>query len=128
MKKNLLFLCIGLGVGAIAATVAIRLSTRTDTVFWSKEDMTVVLISGVVIRSNADTLLLRRELLIPEGTSFNDEGVGHPSYLRFLKLTVAVPVEDVAGLFHQGRASGGNLLTDMEMIYERRRSDRAGVR
>jgi len=121
MKKNLLFLCIGLVVGAVAAAVVIRLSTRTDTVFWSKEAMTVVLNSGVHISTDADTLLLRRVLLIPKGTSFNDEGVGHPSDMRFLKLTLAVPVKDMAGLFHQGRIKGGDLLTDVEMIYERRR-------
>ena len=124
MKKNLLFLCIGLAAGAIAAAVAVRLSTRTDAVFWSKEDMTVALNGRVHIRTDADTQLLRRELVIPKGTSFNDEGVGHPSDVRFLKLTLAVPVEDVAGLFHHGRIRGGDLLTDVEMIYEPRRDGR----
>jgi|GEM_PF-1259866 len=124
MKKNLLFLFIGLAAGAIAAALAIRLSTRTDTVFWSKKDMTVVLNGPVHVRTDADTQLLRHELVIPKGTGFNDEGVGHPSDMRFLKLTLAVPVEDVAGLFHQGRIRGGDLLTDVEMIYEPRRGGR----
>jgi hypothetical protein len=127
MKRILLSLCTGLVVGAAATALAIRLYTRTDTVFWSKEDMTVVLESGVHIRTDADTLLVRRELIIPKGTSFNDEGVGHPSDTRFLKLSLAVPVGDVARLFHQGRIKGGDLLTDMEMIYRHRGDDRAEV-
>ena len=114
MKSNLLFLCIGLVVGAFAVAVAIRLSTRTDTVLWSKDDMTVVLNNAVRIRTNADTLRLRRELVIPKGTSFNDERIGHPSNMRSLKLTLAVPVEEEAGLFHQGRIPGWNLLADVE--------------
>jgi hypothetical protein len=40
-----------------------------------------------------------------------------------LNLTVAVPVGEVDRLFHQGRIKGGDLLTDMAMIYERRRGD-----
>jgi len=127
MKKNLLFLCIGLVAGAIATAVAIRLSTRTDTVFWSKEDLVVVLDSGVHIDTDADTQSVRREFVIPKGASFNDEGVGHPSFMRFLKLSLAIPVGDVDDLFHRGRTRGGDLLTDMMMIYEPRRSGRAEI-
>lgn len=126
MKKNLLYLCVGLVLGAIAATAAIRLITRTDTVFWSKEDMTVVLNSTVQVRADADTSQLLRELYIPKGTSFNDGGVGHTSE-RTLKLSIGVPEEDMAGLFHKGTVKGADLITDMLMLYERRPDERAEV-
>jgi hypothetical protein len=126
MKKNLLYLCVGLVLGAIAAAVTIRLITRTDTVFWSEEDMTVILNSTVQVRTDADTSQLLRELHIPKGTSFNDGGVGH-THERTLMLSIGVPEEDMAGLFHKGRVKGADLITDMLMLYERRPDERAEV-
>ena len=117
MKKELAFLLIGFLIGSAITFGCARLFGKPGRMFWATEDLTITLDTTAHIVNRQDEKLFAREMVLPKGTCFNDDGVSSCQPIRFLKLTLAFPENEVTKYFSESYVKGNTPFTRVSMLY-----------
>lgn len=109
MKKNLIFLFVGILVGACASLACAPLFNKPNRMFFAKEDITVRLGTSIHIVNRDDERFFKRELVIPKGACLNDDGSCFD--VRFLKLNLTLEDSEVPKYFKEGIIEGNYFMS-----------------
>lgn len=104
MKKNLMFICIGILIGVCVSVACSRFFKKQPKMFFAKEDITVKLNTRIHIVNRDDEKFFKKEIVIPRGTCVNDDG--SCGEFKFLKLSLVFKETALPKYFNEGTIEG----------------------
>ncbi|MCX8015103.1 MAG: hypothetical protein N2748_03710 [candidate division WOR-3 bacterium] len=104
MKKNLMFLFIGILIGLGVSIACGRFFKKQPKMFYTKEDITVKLNTRIHIVNRDAEKFFTKEIVIPKGVCVNDDG--GCGELKFLKLSLVFKKTEISKYFNEEKIEG----------------------